>query len=170
LEKKLYRSRRHRVFLGVCGGLGEFFNIDPVIIRVIAAIITVCTGFFPGLVVYFIIALIVPVDGSTAATPEQSFRENVADIKDASTNLGQGVRLTFENQTPKPTHPITPPQPSHNDPSVTVLIILGTVLIGIGAFFILENFFHWFWRFTFPAMLILAGLIIIVVVLTRRRS
>jgi phage shock protein C len=87
MERKLYRSRRHRVFLGVCGGFGEFFNIDPVVIRVIAVIITVCTGIFPGLAAYFIIALIVPVEGSAAATPEQSFRENVADMRDASTNL-----------------------------------------------------------------------------------
>lgn len=33
--KRLYRSRRNRVLAGVCGGLGEYFNIDPVIVRLI---------------------------------------------------------------------------------------------------------------------------------------
>jgi phage shock protein C len=169
MERKLYRSRRQRVFLGVCGGLGEFFNLDPVIIRVIAVIITVCTGFAPGLVAYFVIALIVPLEGSSAATPEQSFRENVADMKDASTNLGQSIRSTFENQAShKPVPPANPPSQNNNN-SVMGLIILGVVLIGAGIFFILENFFHWFWQFTFPAVLVLTGLAIIVVVVSRRR-
>jgi phage shock protein C len=162
MERRLYRSRRNRVFLGVCGGLGEFFNIDPVIIRVIAVVITVFTGVFPGLLAYFIIALIVPLEGSTAATPEQSFQENVADIKKSSINLGQGIRSTFENQ---------PPTKNNADSStVTGLIILGTVLIALGAIFIVEQVFHWsLWTFTFPTLLVLAGFVIILVVLARRR-
>jgi phage shock protein C len=170
MERRLFRSSRHRVFLGICGGFGEYFNIDPVIIRVIAVIVTMCTGIFPGLIAYFLIALIVPAEGSSASTPEQSFRENVADIKNSSTNLGQGIRSTFENQPPqKPLTPTTPSTPSQNNTSTTGLIILGVVLLGIGIFFILENFLHWFWRFTFPAALVLAGLVIIIVVVTRRR-
>ncbi len=162
MEKKLHRSRRNRVFLGVCGGLGEFFNLDPVLIRVIVVIITLCTGVFPGLLTYFIIAMIVPLEGSTAANPEQSFHENVADIKDSSIKLGKGIRSTFENQ---------PPHKTNTDNSaVTGLIILGTVLIALGAIFIVEQIFHWSrWAFTFPALLVLAGLVIILVVLARRR-
>jgi phage shock protein C len=170
LERRLFRSSRRRVFLGICGGLGEYLNIDPVVIRVIAVIVTMCTGIFPGLIAYFIIALIVPAEGSTASTPEQSFRENVADIKNSSTNLGQGIRSTFENQPPpKSSISATPPTVSPNNTSTTGLIILGVVLLCIGVFFILENFLHWFWRFSFPAALVLAGLVIIVVVVTRRR-
>ena len=161
MEKRLYRSRRNRAFLGVCGGLGEFFDLDPVIIRVIAVIITVCTGVFPGLLAYFIIALIIPLEGSTAANPEQSFHENVADIKDRSINLGQDIRSTFENKSAtKPT----------DASSVTGLIILGTVLIALGAIFFVERIFHWsLWTFTFPALLILGGLVILLLVLARRR-
>lgn len=162
MEKRLYRSRRNRVFLGVCGGLGEFFNLDPVIIRVIAVIITVCTGVFPGLLAYFIIALIVPIEGSTAANPEQSFHENVADIKNRSINLGQDIRSTFESKSAT--------QPTSDASSATGLIILGTVLIALGAIFIVERIFHWsLWTFTFPALLVLGGLVIILLVLARRR-
>lgn len=161
MEKRLYRSRHNRVFLGVCGGLGEYFGLDPVIIRVIAVIITICTGVFPGLLAYFVIALIIPLEGSTAANPEQSFHENVADIKDRSINLGQGIRSTFENKSAtKPT----------DASSVTGLIILGTVLIALGAIFFVERIFHWsLWTFTFPALLILGGLVILLLVLARRR-
>jgi phage shock protein C len=54
--KKLYRSRKNKVLMGVCGGIGEYFEIDPVIIR----IIFVFTGI--GLLAYFIIGLIIPLE------------------------------------------------------------------------------------------------------------
>ena len=57
--KRLYRSERDRMFLGVCGGIGEYFNIDPTIIRVIWAIFG-CTG--AGILAYFIAAVIMPGD------------------------------------------------------------------------------------------------------------
>ncbi len=55
--KRLYRSERDRMFLGVCGGIGEYFNIDPTIIRVIWAVFG-CTG--AGILAYFIAAVIMP--------------------------------------------------------------------------------------------------------------
>ena len=56
--KKLYRSTSNRVIAGVCGGLGEYFGVDPVIIR----LIWVLTVFFggTGLVAYLIAWLIIP--------------------------------------------------------------------------------------------------------------
>ena len=53
--KRLYRSKTNRVLAGVCGGIGEYFNIDPVIIRVLAIVVL---GF--GWLVYLICALIMP--------------------------------------------------------------------------------------------------------------
>lgn len=60
MEKTLTRSRTNRVFAGIMGGLGEFFGIDPVLIRLGYLILTVFTGFVPGLVGYFLAILIVP--------------------------------------------------------------------------------------------------------------
>ena len=59
--KRLYRSTRDKLFLGVCGGIGEYFNIDPTIIRVIWAIFG-CTG--AGILAYFIAAVLMPADPS----------------------------------------------------------------------------------------------------------
>ena len=53
--RRLYRSRRNRVLAGVCGGIGEYFNIDPVIVRILAIVIP---GF--GWVAYLICAIIMP--------------------------------------------------------------------------------------------------------------
>ena len=59
--KRLYRSTRDKLFLGVCGGNGEYINIDPTIIRVIWAIFG-CTG--AGILAYFIAAVLMPSDPS----------------------------------------------------------------------------------------------------------
>jgi len=153
------------MFLGVCAGFGQYFNIDPVMIRVIAVVITLCTGVFPGVAAYFIIALIVPSEGSVATTPEQSFKENVADIQNSSANLGQNIRSSFENPAPAEASPSA----SRNKAQTTGLMILGVVLICLGMFFILENILHWFWKFILPAALVLSGLIIIAAVVIKRR-
>jgi len=53
--KRLYRSRSNRWIAGVCGGLGEYLNIDPIIVRILAIIIP---GF--GWIAYLICALLIP--------------------------------------------------------------------------------------------------------------
>ncbi len=59
--KKLYRSRDDRKIWGVCGGLAKYFNIDPVIIRVLAVVSIFISGL--GIVAYIIMAIIVPLEG-----------------------------------------------------------------------------------------------------------
>ena len=53
--KRLYRSRSNRVLAGVCGGIGEYFDIDPVIVRILAIVIP---GF--GWVAYVVCAVLIP--------------------------------------------------------------------------------------------------------------
>ena len=53
--KRLCRSRTNRWIAGVCGGIGEYFNIDPTIIRILAIIIP---GF--GWVAYLICVIVIP--------------------------------------------------------------------------------------------------------------
>ncbi len=57
--KKLYRTEgRDAVLAGVCGGIAEYFNVDPNIVRIITAVLIVCAGL--SLWVYIIAALILP--------------------------------------------------------------------------------------------------------------
>jgi len=58
--KKLYRSRENKIWCGVIGGIGEYFDVDPVILRILLAAMVVFTGFFPGLIVYIAACFIVP--------------------------------------------------------------------------------------------------------------
>jgi len=57
MERRLYRSLSNRLLFGVCGGLGEFFHIDPTIVRLVWALFAL-TGV--GIVFYIAAALIVP--------------------------------------------------------------------------------------------------------------
>ena len=57
--KRLYRSNSNKVFTGVCGGIGEYFNVDPVIVRIIWAVIT-CMSAGTGIVGYIIASVIIP--------------------------------------------------------------------------------------------------------------
>lgn len=56
--KKLYRIRTGRKILGVCGGLANYFDIDPTIVRVVFALIGLFWGV--GILAYFIMALVIP--------------------------------------------------------------------------------------------------------------
>src|SRR3989304_4277037 len=61
---KLYRSEKDRIVGGVCAGLGEFFQIDSSVIRLIFVLITIFGG--GGLLLYLILWLIVPSKGSAS--------------------------------------------------------------------------------------------------------
>jgi phage shock protein C len=67
MTKRLYRSSQNKMIAGVCGGLGEYFNVDPVIIRIIAVILLLPGG-LPGFLPYVILWVVVPLD-TTATTP-----------------------------------------------------------------------------------------------------
>ncbi len=58
MDKKLYRSSSDSKIAGVCGGLGEYFNIDPTIIRIIAVLLIFADGV--GLIGYIIAWIVMP--------------------------------------------------------------------------------------------------------------
>lgn len=58
--KKLYRSSTNKVFAGVIGGVGEYFDIDPVLLRLLWLLVVVSTGLLPGIIVYIVAMFVVP--------------------------------------------------------------------------------------------------------------
>ena len=55
--RRLYKSRTNRVLFGVCGGIGEYFNVDPTIIRLLLVLLG---GAGTGILAYMIAGIIVP--------------------------------------------------------------------------------------------------------------
>jgi phage shock protein C len=172
MERKLFRSRKNRMFLGVCGGLGQYYRLDPVMVRVIAVLITVASGFFPGSVAYFILALIIPLEGSKAGTTQEVFKENLSDLENSSKNLGktfknnQGVEIPPQPEatsTPDPGISFPPPNRSNRG-----IYIVAISLVSIGIFFFIVQSIPKLWSYLWPLTLIIAGVIIIVLVFTRK--
>ena len=58
-DKRLYRSSVNYMLAGVCGGIGEYFNIDPTLIR-LAWVIVTCMTFGSGIIAYIIAAIVIP--------------------------------------------------------------------------------------------------------------
>jgi phage shock protein C len=56
--KRLYRSKKDRIIAGVCGGIAEYFEVDPTLIRLAWVIFTLMAG--SGLIAYFIAWIIIP--------------------------------------------------------------------------------------------------------------
>ncbi len=58
--EKIYKSRKNKVLTGLFGGLGEHFEIDPSLIRVIWLFLVFFTGFVPGILFYIFASLVIP--------------------------------------------------------------------------------------------------------------
>lgn len=65
-QKKLYKSSKNIIFAGIFGGLGEYFDVDPVILRLVFVLIVIFSGFFPGVLFYILAIFIVPKKSETA--------------------------------------------------------------------------------------------------------
>ena len=57
-QNRLYKARGHRMVCGVCGGIAEYFGVDPTIVRL--AFVLLCFGWGSGLLAYIVAALIKP--------------------------------------------------------------------------------------------------------------
>lgn len=148
--KKLYRSRKDRMIAGVCGGLGEYFGLDPLIFRIIFLVMTLGGGF--GVLLYIILAIIMPNEPLPAGetdTGKDTLRENVKDfaeeMKHNAQNLATEMKVERERR--------------HSFRN-----ILGAVIVAIGFFLLLGNLFPtgWMrWDIFWPVVIVVLGILII---------
>ena len=73
-NKRLYRSNRNKMICGVCGGVAEYFNIDPTIVRLVFAILAFS---WKGLLIYFLAAIIIPMEPTTMLAGSASIRSAI---------------------------------------------------------------------------------------------
>lgn len=76
---RLYRSSKNKVFAGVCGGLGEYFDIDPMIIRALFVLAFFMSG--TGALLYIILWLVIPAYPEYETLSRDHLRETVREIK-----------------------------------------------------------------------------------------
>ena len=137
MERRLYRSRKNRVFAGVAGGLGEYFDIDPVFIRVIFVVATLAGA--SGLLAYIILWIVVPKE-RLIFEPTTSTTEGVTNMSEGHSGEKQASGYDYRHH-------------KHNG-SVTG----GLILIVIGGLFLADNYLpHFSFSDTWPLILVAVG-------------
>ena len=158
---RLYRSTSDAMLGGVCAGLGNYFHIDPTIIRLVFLLLSLFTagGF---VVVYLIMWVLIPTAGSTASTPNEVMQENIneigARVRGATSSMtntsNPGAANSGQSQLSQGTGSASQVRP--NNAAMWLIII--------GAFFLLANFglfraIHWgMW---WPVLLIGLGVVLV---------
>ncbi len=128
--KKLRRSRHDRIIAGVCGGIGEYFDIDPVLVRLIWVLLGLMGG--GGIAAYIVAALIIPEEprGEEVPLVEVPAGDRAATAHDAEASP-QGPGETSGTSRPHTR------EYHHHDREATWL---GLTLVGLGAIFLLRDF------------------------------
>ncbi len=156
-NKRLYRSAKSKVFGGVAGGIAEYFDIDPIIIRLLFVIIAFAGG--GGAIVYLILWIALPLEPITPFTMNMGAGEPF--------NAGNpGEQSTTEN-TSGPSNPFNIPVKPENRNG----LIGGIVLITLGMIFLANRFipninFHDLW----PLALVILGGVLIATSLAEHKS
>ncbi|MEQ9103778.1 MAG: PspC domain-containing protein [Rhodothermales bacterium] len=60
MSGKLKKSSHDKMIAGVCGGIAEYFDIDPTLVRVAYVVLSLLSTGFPGLLIYIILAFVMP--------------------------------------------------------------------------------------------------------------
>ncbi|MCM1285003.1 MAG: PspC domain-containing protein [Acetobacter sp.] len=74
--KKLYRNRTEKMISGVCGGIAVYFNIDPTIVRLLWAVISLFSASVPGILLYVICSVVIPEEPDSFDTTGYYHDEN----------------------------------------------------------------------------------------------
>ena len=88
--KRVYRSTKNKMIAGVCGGLGEYFNVDPLIFRALFLLLIPAGGF--GLLFYILLAILIPRQEGLPGSAQ--LRENV---QAAANDVSESIRKFAED-------------------------------------------------------------------------
>ncbi len=94
-SRRMTRSRTERLLGGVAGGIAEYTNIDPLWVRVAFLVLSLFNGL--GAIIYLIMWLLTPIDGTQTTDTRSQVRENVNDMQEATQRVVQQVREMFRN-------------------------------------------------------------------------
>ena len=145
MAQKLYRSNSDKVIAGLCGGLGEFFDVDSTIIRIIFIILTIWGGV--GIVLYLIGVFVVPVESAGEKSKKREIDPDLAEIGNKIKSAANEIKNNFDGT---------------SKPSMKGNYLLGCLITFAGVLLLIQNFFpkyglHLLW----PIAVILFGLYIL---------
>jgi phage shock protein C len=133
--QKLYRARTGKVLGGVCGGLGDYLNIDKVIVRILFILLAIFGG--SGVLVYIILWIAIPEQDAAARYKAQM---ESSDVEGEPGNLDDAAATRKTNSS----------------------MVAGIIMVAVGLLFLLNGLLpmYNFWNF-WPVILIAAGILLI---------
>jgi phage shock protein PspC (stress-responsive transcriptional regulator) len=147
MNRRLYRSRRDSVLGGVAGGVAEYLDVDPSIVRIIWAVLAIVTG---GLFILLYIVMWIVVPEGAAADPATP-----PDGAASAAPSGQGW--------------VSAPPRRRGGSNGT--LVVGLLLIGAGIWFLIDEYLPAVdRRFVWPVALVVLGLILLLIAVRRPRS
>jgi len=146
-QSRLYRSQKNTVIGGVCGGLGEYLNTDPILFRVLFAVAFLVGG--TGLLAYIILWIVIPIEEIPNISQRDSYDKSSNSINMEEEN---------NNSETQPENMEQQKKQQKNDGNLWG----GLILITLGAIFLIDRFvpridFGDLW----PLILIVVGVILI---------
>ena len=82
MEKKQLTRSTDKMLAGVCSGIAEYFDLDPTLVRVCYAVLTIFTTCFPGLLLYLLLILIMPAAPQASAPSSNSQKSRKPEPED----------------------------------------------------------------------------------------
>ena len=145
--KKLYRSRTNSMIAGVCGGLSEHLEVDPTIVRLGFALLTLYSGI--GMIAYIILWVIVPYPDTCTASASETLREGAEEIQEKARQVAESISPAIRG-TQGP----------------TTNVVIGIILIGMGLIFLARtlniSWLNWLNPQTLmPIILIIVGILLL---------
>lgn len=146
---RLVRRRSKRIIAGVCAGLGDYFGIDPALVRLVFVLWAILGQW--AVAVYILLWILIPEEGKEEADRGTTVCDNVREVVKEAYQFGSDVGAMLRGEQIQ-----TPPQR---------IILLGAILILLGLTMLANNLglFAWFnlgrlW----PLLLIVAGVILLI--------
>ena len=151
-SKRLYRSKNDKMISGVCGGLGQYFGVDSTLVRLVFLLMLIFGG--SGFIIYLIMAIVVPEEGSPAGTPQEVVHTNAQQLADTAREFGKSI----EQGVGTPGSPAAPAAHTGQQGA----LVFGGILIALGILFLMQNFLHFNFSQFWPLILIVIGLALLV--------
>jgi phage shock protein C len=131
---RLYRSEKNKIVAGICGGIGEYFNFDPTIIRLVFVLVTIFGG--GGVLIYLVLWLVVPSESYPGKNNNEHIKRGLEEIKEKARSL------------------------SHDDSR----FLIGIIVLIFGVMLLLGNFGFWNYfdlGRLWPLLLVIAGFVML---------
>jgi phage shock protein C len=168
MNEHLYRSRDDRMIAGVAGGLAEIWDADPSLIRIVWALLIFLTGGI-ALLVYIVMAIVVPEEDIVHATPETPApgATEGTETDTAAAAAAAAAPPVDRREARRAARAARRAARRDRGPS-SAGIVIGGLLIVIGGVFFVRQFlpqftFDWFW----PLILVGLGVVLLVAGFTR---